>query len=65
MKKEQPWWSSPEMKKKTWKTVNGAWICDRVYHGIENEESYLVVVVEFAGTPRLGWKSLSESLLEP
>ena len=31
--------------------------CNRIYHGVENEEIYLCIVSEFAGDVGVGWKS--------
>jgi hypothetical protein len=36
----------------------------RIYHGVENDEGCLLVVVAGVGTQRFGWKSSSESSRE-
>ena len=39
--------------------------CNRIYHGVENEEIYLWVVVVVAGMRRFAWKNSSEVRRKP
>jgi hypothetical protein len=57
--------SLPELEKEGWKINETSMnLRKRVYHGIENDEGCLLVVVAGVGTRRFGRKSSSESLPE-
>jgi hypothetical protein len=54
--------TSPERSKIRWKLDETAMdSCKWIYHGVENDEGCLLVVVAGVGTRRFGQKSSSES----
>jgi hypothetical protein len=54
--------TSPERSKMRWKLDETAMDSHKqIYHGVENDEGRLLVVVAGVGTRRFGWKSSSES----
>ena len=57
---------SHRRRKNRWENGQTAMdLCNRIYHGIENEEIYLWVVVVVTVTRRFAWKSSSDVRRKP